>query len=451
MYKKEHDKDSSVKLIQVVSKYSEKWRKISSSDMEKYEEIYNQEKEKFKKDLEIVKRYLIANYVKEGATAYRLFLETKLREGFDNDDSDIKQIKKRASDEWKEMSHEERRQWNNKKKENDDWWEKAKTSRSVNSYAVFCQKKIAEAREKDKTLVLTDCSKLWSKISDKDKLKYKKYADEMNEERRQKREVYEICTGIKPKRPVGAFRLFLMEKAKEGRFSGKNAIKEGRKMWEDLKEDDKENYLKLSHRIRLSYIYKKMLYKKKVKDARPSKPKTAYNLFISELKGKKVPKDMTFLEFAQEKWKKTSEDGKKVYYDKAEKERQAFDKKMEKIQNRVFDQPKLGRSAYQIFISQSVVQLKEEKPKKAVTDLLTESAGLWNDLSDKEKKKYEKESLEEKEQCKAQRREFKSKGYYTSNTKEEKTKEKKQKEKESRSQSKKKSQKSSQSTKKDKK
>lgn len=208
MYKKEHDKDSSIKLIQVNMKYSEKWRKVSSSDKEKYEELFNQEKEKYKKDLGIVRHYLIANYVKEGASAYRLFLESMLREGFDNDDSDIKKIKKKASALWKEMSLEERREWNNKKKENDDWWEKAKTSRSVNSFAVFCQRKIAEAKDKDKALSISECSKLWNKTSDKDKLKYKKYADEMNEERRQKREVYEICNGIKPKRPAGAFRLF---------------------------------------------------------------------------------------------------------------------------------------------------------------------------------------------------------------------------------------------------
>lgn len=238
-----------------------------------------------------------------------------------------------------------------------------------------------------------------------------------------------------------------MEKAKEGYFTGKNALKEGKRMWENLEEDEKENYLKLSHRIRLSYIYKKMLYKKKIKESQPQKPKTAQNLFYADLKGKKVPKDMNFLEFAQEKWKKLSEDNKKIYYEKAEKERKNYEKKMEKTQNRVFDQPKHGRSAYQIFISQNVVQLKEEKPKKAVADLLVESAGIWNELSDREKKKYEKESRKEKEQCKEQRREFKTKGYYTSGKKGEKNKE----EKERNSQSKKKSQKSNQSTKKDKK
>ena len=84
---------------------------------------------------------------------------------------------------------------------------------------------------------------------------------------------------------MGAFKIFLQEMAKEGKFNGKNAFKEGRKLWDELSEDEKESYLKKAHKIKLCYIYKKMLFKQKIKKNMPSKPPTAYNLFVQSMKG----------------------------------------------------------------------------------------------------------------------------------------------------------------------
>ena len=258
-----------------------------------------------------MKHYLFS-YIKEGATAYRVFLDKRLSEAFEKDE-DPKDAKAKASKEWASMSNEEKQEWKALKKENDTWWEKAKHSKTINAYAVFVQKKAEEYKSKDQPFGFKDCSKLWKKTSDKEKKKYAKYAEELNEERKKMREYFEISQGIKPKRPMGAFKIFLQQMAKEGKLEGKNAFKEGRRLWDTLTEEEKESYLKKAHKIKLCYVYKKMLFKQKMKKTMPAKPPTAYNLYVQSMKGKDIPKGKTFLQFVLEKWDKLSQAEKEEF------------------------------------------------------------------------------------------------------------------------------------------
>lgn len=445
MLKKERESDEDFSLINTVKKYAPKWPKVSDKDREKYEKISQTEKEKYKRDLDTVKHYFFG-FVKQGVTAYRLFLDKRLREAFENDE-DPKEAKIQASKDWEELSAEERREWKNLQKENDSWWERAKHSKTINAYAVFVQKKMEEYRDNDETLNFKDCSKLWSKATDKEKRKYAKYAEALNDQRKRMRECYEIVKGIKPKKPMGAFKIFLQEKAQEGKFQGKNAFKEGKRLWEELTEDDKEKYLKKSHRIKICYLYKQMLYKKGIKKQLPSRPPSAYNLYIKDLKAENVPKGKTFLEYAHEKWEKLNDDDKEKYIKKAEKLRTVYEAEVKKFEGKVFNYPKKAKSAYQLFMSQRVVELKEEKPKVEVKKLFQQCAEEWNDISKEDKKKYEKLSKKDRTRFKSQTTEFEEKGYYTPSKGELKSQEKKRL---SQSQ-KRKSQKASQSSKKDKK
>ena len=143
------------------------------------------------------------------------------------------------------------------------------------------------------------------------------------------REYFEISQGIKPKRPMGAFKIFLQQMAKEGKLEGKNAFKEGRRLWDALTEDEKESYLKKAHKIKLCYVYKKMLFKQKKKKTMPAKPPTAYNLFVQSMKGKEIPKGKTFLQFVLEKWDKLSQ---------AEKEE--FEKKLRNLRSSMIERGK---------------------------------------------------------------------------------------------------------------
>ena len=78
MYNKDKGANDSLTLIDTVRKYSAKWSKVSQSDKEKYEKQSEAERTKFKKDINIVKNYLFKS-CREGATAYRLFLQEKLK------------------------------------------------------------------------------------------------------------------------------------------------------------------------------------------------------------------------------------------------------------------------------------------------------------------------------------------------------------------------------------
>ena len=443
-FQAEKKKDPSLKSYEVWRKLSQKWQNVPENKKRDYEKKSEEEREKFKKDLEIVRHYLFGDYKKQGSTAYRLFLNSRLKEAFEKD-LDPKEAKKKASEDWDSMTKEEKMEWKKEKKENDNWWVHAKTSRHITPYAVFVQQKIEEANNNDEEPPnFKKCAKLWKQTKENERKKYENIAEYMNEDRKRMRELYEIANGIQPKKPAGAYKIFLSEKAKEGVFKGKaNVLKEGRKLWEKLKEDEKEEYLNKAKKIRLCYIYKKMLYKKNKKKILPSKPKTAYNFFVSSMKGKSPQKNETFMEMCRKKWSKMSDSEKENFESLADEERKKYEKKMEKFQNRVFDLPKRPKTSFQFYVMSKFNEIKDENKDISAPEVVKTLAEEWNNLPDKKKEKYEEKAEKDRERFKKQNVEFKEFGYYT------KSREQKEEDKERKSQSqKKRSQKRSQSQKK---
>ena len=153
-------------------------------------------------------------------------------------------------------------------------------------------------------------------MSKSEKEKYQKYADDINEERERLQDIYELVKGIKPKRPAGAFRVFLQEKAKEKALHN---INEGKELWNELSEEEKEKYLKKAHKCRLAYKYKKMIYNTKIKKILPKKPANAYGYFLKEKKGIKLPKGENPLKYWREEFENLPKDKKKKYVEKADK------------------------------------------------------------------------------------------------------------------------------------
>ena len=83
----------------------------------------------------------------------------------------------------------------------------------------------------------------------------------------------------------------------------------------------------------------------------------------------------------------------------------------------MFDYPKKPKSSYQLFLTERVIQLKEKKPNEEVRKLFGVCAEEWGQLSEGEKKKYEKAAKKDKERYKEELEEFNEKGYYTPNKK----------------------------------
>ena len=90
---------------------ADKWKKMKEGEKKKYSKLYEDEKVKYKSDLELVKHYLFRDFndtVYRSPTAYRIFLNEKLREGFDQG-LDPKDVRKEAGNTWARMTEEEKK------------------------------------------------------------------------------------------------------------------------------------------------------------------------------------------------------------------------------------------------------------------------------------------------------------------------------------------------------
>ena len=410
---KSKNKDAKIDLQEFSAQCAEKWKKLSNPDKKKYIKLYEDEKLKYKNDLELVRHYLFKDYndsVRRPPTPYRIFLNEKLREGFDKG-IDPKEVKKQATAEWAKMSNEERQVYVDKKKENDNWFQKAQKIKKVTPIALFIQKKIEDAKDQHKEPPqLKEIAPAWKKLSKNEKKTFEKYAKELNEEKEKLQDLYEITHGVKPKRPQGAYRIFLQEKAKNNEIKSLN---HGQELWKKLSEEEKEEYLNKSHRCQLAYKYKKMIYKKQIKKFLPKKPGPPINQYLKEKRGQKAPNGQNWLKYWRSMYDKLSEEQKKKYEEKAEKAKEVYDKKMEKFNNKVFDMPKKPLTGFSLYISDRMPDLKKEKPDSPPSDLIKIIAKEWQEGKVVNQSIYNKNSEKEKKRFKKQLLEFQKNGYYT--------------------------------------
>ena len=418
--KKNKNKKIDLKTFSV--ECASKWKELPEKEKEKYKEKFEEDKIKYKKDLEFVRHYLFKDFndiVRRPPTAYRIYLNEKLREGFEKD-LDPKEVKAKASRSWRMMSEEDRQIYNERKKNNDDWFEKAKKTKRVTALSIFVQNNIQAAKDKKKDPPkLGDIAPLWKKLSSADKSKYKKYADEINEERERLQDIYELVNGIKPKKPAGAFRVFLQEKAKEKAL---HSIQEGKDLWNKLSDEEKEVYLKKAHTCKLAYKYKNMIYKKKIKKIMPKRPANAYAQFLKDKKGQKIPQGEKAVTYWRDEYENLTKEKKKKYIEKAEREKERYEKKMEEFKNYVFDLPKRPLNAFSLFVRDRIPDLKNENPKAPTTQLIKIAAKEWKKEDGVSQSKYEKKAEQDKKRFSRQMKDFEKLGYYKKNSRGERTK-----------------------------
>ena len=404
-----------------------KWAKLAKNEKEKYQEQFEEDKIKYKNDLEQVRHYLFKDYndvVKRPPTAYRIYLNEKLREGFEKN-LDPKEVKSQASKDWKRMEQDERQVYLDRKKENDDWFEKAKNTRKVTALSIFVQRTIEEAKNKKKEIpVLREIAPAWKKLPNSEKKKYRDYADDINEEREKLKDIFDLVNGVKPKRPAGAFRCFLQEKAKEKALHN---INEGKELWNKLSDDEKEKYLKKSHKCKLAYIYKKMIYNKRIKKILPKRPANAYGQFLKDKKGEKVPKGEKAVVYWREEFDNLPKDKKKKYIEKAAKEKERYLKKKEEFNKYVFDMPKRPLNAFTLYVKDRIPDLRKEHEKQPAQKLIKICAKEWNEEDGVSQSKYEKKAKYDKKRFIKQLNDFKKFGYYKKNYRAQRTKTKKEK------------------------
>ena len=410
---KTKNKDAKINLQELNSICAEKWKKLGSGEKKKYIKLYEDEKLKYKNDMELVRHYLFKDFndtVRSAPTAYRIFLNEKLREGFEKG-FDPKEVKKEASLQWAKMSNEEKQLYKDKQKENDNWFQKAQKIKKITPIALFIQKKIVDAKENHKEPPqLKEIAPAWKKLSKSEKKTFEKYAQEINEEKEKLQDIYEITHGVKPKRPKGAFRIFLQEKAKNNEIK---TLNHGHELWKNLSEDEKEEYFKKSHRCQLAYRYKNMIYKKQIKKMLPKKPGGAIMQYLKEKKGQKAPSGEKWLTYWRNMYSNLSSEQKKKYEEKAEKAKEQYEKKMEQYANKVFDMPKKPHTPFTLFVADRMPDLKKEKKNAPNSELLKKIAKEWQEEKNVDQAKYNKKAEKEKIRFKKQMLEFKKNGYYT--------------------------------------
>ena len=325
-YKKKN-KDKKIQLPEFNKICAASWKKLSDGDKEKFEKAYEDDKQKYKKDLETVKHYLFKDYgdARKGVpTAYRIFLNEKMREGFDKW-KDPKDVKKEAKEEWSKMSEKEKQIYFDRKKDNDDWFSKAKNINRVTALSIFIQKSIEAAKNSHKNPpTIKDIAPGWKKLSSSEKRKYEQYADEINEEKKQMRDIFELTHGVKPSRPLGAYKIFLQDKAKNDELK---SLQHGKELWDKLSQDEKDEYLVKAHKLKIAYIYKKMIYKKRIKKLMPKRPGGAVQQFLKEKKGQKPANGESFLTYFRNVYENLPASQKKNMKKKLKKQKKDMKKK----------------------------------------------------------------------------------------------------------------------------
>ena len=111
-------------------------------------------------------------------------------------------------------------------------------------------------------------------------------------------------------------------------------------------------------------------------------------------------------------YSKLTDEQKKKYEEKAEKAQSVYLKKMELFNNKVFDMPKKPHSAFTLFLSDRMPELKKEKPDETTSDLLKLIAKEWQEGEIVDHSAYNKNAEKDKKRFKKQLAEFKKNGYY---------------------------------------
>ena len=217
-YERLKKEDVNIKFKNIMKDLGVSWAKLNENQKKQYYDLYEKEKKEYLKSIEIIRHFLFKDYngiIRRPATPYQIFLNQKLIEGLDKN-LEPKTIKKEASKEWKTMNKEQKKPYFDRKNENDNWFEKAKNIHKVTPISIFIQKQISLSKDKKQELPkVAQLSTKWKALELTEKNKYIKYAETINEEREKLQDIYELINGVKPKKPAGAFRIFLQEMAKK--------------------------------------------------------------------------------------------------------------------------------------------------------------------------------------------------------------------------------------------
>ena len=372
--------------------------------------LYDKEYKNYLKEIEIVKKYLfkgIDGKLKLNPTAYHIYLNDKLIEGLENGE-DPNSINKNAKKEWKNMDINDKKYYLRKKKENDTIIELVLKYKHINPLILFVYHKLEKSkRENLKIPTMNEILICWDKLSNKTKNKYEIFSKDLYLKKYNLINIYYAIYGVKPKTPSGALRMFLQFKAKLNEIS---SIKEGLELWNNLSNDEKDEYLKYSHNFYLAYKYQQLLYNHKINRVLPQKP-NIFRIYLNEKKGLKIPKGINTIKYWREKFNSLNLEERKKYEKKYNILLNIYNKKIDLFNNKIFDLPKPPKNSFTLYVSFKFKELYKVNPNFKPGVVFDKIAKEWA-TGTIDKKVYELESINEKERFKKQVIHFEKFGYY---------------------------------------
>jgi hypothetical protein len=354
---------------------------------------------------------------------------------------DPKEAREKAKANWKHLDEDERQYYEDEKDKIIDLYEELRDSqKSITAFSIFYKDELENAKEKNYTTNLKEVGEKWQNANQKIKDRYADIANQMKETAEKNRNLYEIAFNLKPRKPLGAYNLFMIDMAKNNKLDSKDLFKSCAKLWKSLPEQEKERYLKIAKKEQLAYIVKKMEFNAYLKKNHKVTAPTALNLFVSDLskEAKNLNGEHIFM-YGYKRWKKADAETVNKYEKLAAKAKEAANKKNEDFKSMVFSVPKRPGNAYICFFKEQMTEHLKANPGKTAADFSALIAEAWAKLPESKKEKYKEQSQRGLEEYNCRMEFFKENGYYDSrdqctpysSNKRSQTKEKENKEKNS--------------------
>lgn len=381
------------------SEISAKYKALSNKEKDRLKRLAEEDIDRYETNMKLVKKYIVdPDKLNLNQTAYQLFKDVYTHEYITDQGMEYEEASRAAKDTWDSFNSQEKEVWNKKLKEEQEMLRDLRKFKPGKATA-FMKYVSNEIDFNSKTQ--KDARESWKILSDKQKAKFQALADKDNAGKERLRDLYEIASGKKPKRPMGAYSIFLSEMAATGNIPKKNFMTEGSKMWKELPEEDKEQYYKQHKLLALKYQIKKSHYNKQNKDSKVGRV-SAYNMFSRERseyykEKKKTFEKGEFFSTISSEWAKTSESDKKKYKDMADESNR--EKGTDDRSQILSQKPKKPMNSYNKFIKENLPKIREKKENKGkpISELFSKCSEMWRSLPSHETDKMKAEYKIEKE------------------------------------------------------
>jgi len=403
------EKDNSRNLIEMVKQYKNKWRELPIDEKSKYHEMAIEDEKRFKEHTKKARDYIVGSEHEfiQVTPDKLLFLDGCIRKAINVEGADLNIIRDMARQSWKTLNSEERIKYdeNSVEYENLNNNVLGKDMSKITPLNIFIrdQKYLALEEDNEKES-RNQIFENW-KNSNKDiKDKYHQYVEILKEERNrtQNNNNIENIAGLRPKRPLGPYRNFLIEMSSLHKFEGKNAFIEGSALWKKISLEQKEKYVKIAKKEKIEYSFRKAEFLHQTRYLY-GRARSAFNLFAHDLKKELINKTFSqgeVLNHIHSEWKNASKDTVERYKKLAEIDKYNAEEKREVLKESLTgDIKKRIPTPYAIYVRDSIKDLQNTSGKD-MQNIFRSLGDIWRNMDVNQKNIfYDKYNDELKKDC----------------------------------------------------